>query len=538
MRRVFLVLLALVVSVVAAVATAGWLAQNRYFQPARIEEFLSHEVGRKVRIEGPVTFSFWSGPKLTMQKIKIQNPPNSPIPDLIRSAVVSVGVSWLKTIPALMGWSSHFLQIQIQDGHLQLASSDDLAGSDGVWPSVGDSLTGIASWVDRVHLVQVKLKVESTSGRVERLFVEEAKLTFRTGTAGAVLVDSSRLNLRIRQLGITGKIKLKAPLVDASDSPTVSLTGRIEIASINWVDLDANSQDGVLGDFLNQGFSSHWCRSWDTDVAIVVNSIRLRVGEAKEVRAHLRSDEGRWKFEVVSARLPIGHGKGQLNLACGDLPAEFDLRASIQSRGNQSSHDDVTDIQIMGEMDALFSVSAKGESGRDLLENLKGQLSIFLGPVKTSRLYDDLYSRSLYHALTVSWDQSSRTVVDCALLDMTINSGIGYFDEMLFATPNLIVEGQGDFNFSDGEIDVVLAPKFKTPSFVSLHMPVRIDGWIADPNVGVDWKSFFPRLSQQAFISVTAPLLDNPFFQTLGEQEKISCRRALEPAKVAEKGWD
>lgn len=192
----------------------------------------------------------------------------------------------------------------------------------------------------------------------------------------------------------------------------------------------------------------------------------------------------------------------------------------------------------MGEMDALLSVSAKGDSGRDILENLKGQLSIFLGPVETSRLYDDLYARSLYHALTVSWDQSSQTVVDCALLDMTIKSGIGHFDEMLFATPKLIVEGQGNFNFSDGKIDAVLVPKFKTSSFVSLHMPVRIDGWIADPNVGVDWKSFFPRLSQQALISVTAPLLDNPFFQTLGEQEKISCRRALEPSKVSAKARD
>ena len=530
--------LALVISAVSAVATAGWLAQNRYFQPARIEEFLSHEVGRKVRIEGPVTFSFWSGPKLTMQKIKIQNPPNSPIPDLIRSAVVSVGVSWLQTIPALMGWSSHFLQIQIQDGHLQLASSDDLTGSDGAWPSVDDSVIGMLTWLDRVHLVQVKLEIESTSGKNERLFVEEAKLTFRTGSAGAVLVESNRLDVRSGQVRITGKINLKAPLVSASDSPTAFLTGRLKIDSINLADWDPNSQGRVLGDSLDHVLSPHVCRSWDTDIAIVVNSVRLRVGEAKEVRAHLRSDEGHWKFEVVSTRLPIGHGEGKLNLACGELPAEFDLRASIQSRGNQSSHDDVTDIQIMGEMDALLSVSAKGDSGRDILENLKGQLSIFLGPVETSRLYDDLYARSLYHALTVSWDQSSRTVVDCALLDMTIKSGIGHFDEMLFATPKLIVEGQGNFNFSDGKIDAVLVPKFKTSSFVSLHMPVRIDGWIADPNVGVDWKSFFPRLSQQALISVTAPLLDNPFFQTLGEQEKISCRRALEPSKVSAKARD
>ena len=90
-------------------------------------------------------------------------------------------------------------------------------------------------------------------------------------------------------------------------------------------------------------------------------------------------------------------------------------------------------------------------------------------------------------------------------------------------------------NFADGNIDVVLTPKSKTPSFGSLHVPVHIDGWVADPDVGLDWKSVLPRLSQQALVSVTAPLLEEPFFKALGEQEKSACRRALDLAEVSKK---
>ena len=131
--------------------------------------------------------------------------------------------------------------------------------------------------------------------------------------------------------------------------------------------------------------------------------------------------------------------------------------------------------------------------------------------------------------------QSSQAVIDCALVDMKIKSGIGQLEEILLATPNLIVEGRGDLNCTDGAIDVALAPTSKTPSFGSLHEPVHIDGWVADPHVGLDWKSVLPRLSQQAPASVTAPLLEEPFFKALGEQENSACRRALDLAEVSTK---
>ena len=513
-------LLAVGVGIVLAI----WL--QAFASSPRLADLLSSELGRTVHIQGEAVVDFWEGPRLKVRSLQIDNPPGSPFRHLAEIDSVAVGVAWWGLPGILRGVPQHSLKIDIRGGVLQIDAREDVLGADGVWPSADDPFTGLALWLERVQVRDVKLKVETQVGELDATSLHHASILFQTGQGGAVMIGAQSMDIEIEGIGVQGQLQLDAPLVEVDAPKPAKLSGLLRIHELNWVDLSGKkfgAQGVVLSDVK---IPVHFCKSWDVDLSLAVDSIDLKAGPADRARIDLSSSQGRWKIDLREIRLPVGLGQGTAQVSCDRLPADLQLNASVTAEGHGDPGLPDSSIDMSGEMRARFQVAGQGETWQQIVSALHGDFSVFLGPVQSDRLYDDVYSRGLYHALTISWGQSNQTIVDCGVLDVGVQQGIGRIRQMLVATPDLVIGGHGEIDLKAGTLDVVLKPESKHLDLTSLHIPVLIHGAIRDPHVGPAWSSLLPGLGKQAIESLFLGLADEGFWDGLKPDRKTACLRA------------
>ncbi len=502
------------------------LAQ-RSLSSDRLADLLSQQLGRTVQIKGQAEIEFWNGPRLKVGELQVSNPPHSPFRHLAELESVTVGVRWWNLPALFLGLARHALRIEVQGGRIHVDARADVLGADGVWPSADDPFTGLTLWLDQIAFQGVKLKVETEAGGLEAVSIHRALVIFETGRDQAVVIEARQMDVRIEGIGVQGKLRLDAPLVEVDAPKPANLSG---LLAVHEVDLAAlgDKRFGSAGAKLSEvRIPIHFCESWDVDLSLSVASVKLRTGRAENADLRMSSSQGRWKIELREIDLPVGLGRGAASLACNELPADLKLQASVTSKGQRASDLHDPSLDVSGEMVARFGVAGRGENWQRIVADLKGGFSVFLGPVQSSRLYDDIYSRSLYHALTISWGQSNEAIVDCGILDVQVDQGVGEIRQMLVATPDLVIGGHGQIDLKSGVLDIVLKPEAKHPDLVSFHIPVLIHGAIRDPSVGPAWGSLLPGLGKQAVKSLLGGLVDEGFWEGLRPGHKKACLRAV-----------
>ncbi|MAJ60315.1 MAG: hypothetical protein CBC48_10060 [bacterium TMED88] len=487
---------------------------------------LSQEMGRTVHILGPTKVDFWKGPRLTIRDLQIENPPKSPFARLAELESVSFSVAWWGLPGILLGQPQHSLQIEVLGGLIQVDAREDVLGADGVWPSADDPFTGLTLWLEQIEVKSVRVEVETEAGGLDATSLHYALFFFQTGNGGSVMIGAKSMDVEMEGIDVQGQLQLDAPLVEFDAPKPANLSGILNVRELNLVAL-GEKRFGSRGLRLSDvKVPVHFCQSWDVDLSLKAESIDLKTGPAEAARLRMSSSKGRWKIELLEIRLPVGLGRGTAQVSCDQLPADLSLEATVTAEGHGDPNLPDTSIDMSGEMKARFQVAGRGENWQQIVSDLHGDFSVFLGPVQSNRLYDDVYSRGLYHALTISWGQSNRAIIDCGVLDVGVHQGVGRIRQILVATPDLVIGGHGEIDLKNGTLDVVLKPESKHLGLTSLHIPVLIHGAIRDPHVGPAWASLLPGLGKQAIESLFVGLADEGFWEGLKPTRKAACLRA------------
>ena len=530
MKRAALVLGGAAVGIVLIALIAIVVLQGIYLTPQRLEQTLSGALGREVEIEGPVDLSLWGEGRLTLSQLRVANPTGSAFKRLLTLDAISVGLRWWDLPALITSRQPHFLDIEARGGKVHVDARQDVVGDDGVWPSADDPFTGMLGWIDSLHAADLQLEVQAGSQRVRKMRIHDWKIVFGTGPAGAVIIDSKEFDLAIDEVPVKGALRLEAPLILPGTAPPAALTGNLEIDQVDLRSLFKPSPAGGSVPPSEDPSPVHTCLAWDVGLELALGAVQLGGASVTSVRFDVKSSGGDWKLRLLDAQFPAGEGEAEVSLRCGRLPVEFDLRSRVRSKGKSHFGQSGATVEVLGRMESILVLRSQGSTWREGVADLAGRFAVFLGPVQTGALADSFYARGLFHALTVSWRQSQKAVVDCAIIDMHIEKGVAQTHQVVIATPTLVIDGHGEVELAEDRVDIALIPRPKHPRLGTLHVPVRVSGSIEKPHVGLDWEDVLPRIGMETATAIVEPLFP---FDGPSEEELAACRRSLEPLKMA-----
>ena len=344
-------------------------------------------------------------------------------------------------------------------------------------------------------------------------------------------------NLRV------GKSDLRAEITVLRQPPRPKITGSIVANQIHMDDMDlfdsdkeaASTQEKsrVIPDY---ALPVDVLLATDLDLDIKAERIRAPLGDLGEFVSKVSIEDGRFK-----SSLRVTGVKG------AQITSEFDVDAAVdppRKRIQVNAKDldfgfllnrmDVTDL-VKGKIDLFVDLSGTGATRYDFLGNATGRITIIGGPGQITGRRIDLWAADLIPTmLSTNWQRDDVTETNCMVAHIELKEGLAEIEDLLLDTQRITIAASGIMNLETEELNLVIAPRPKRPSLVSLANPVRIEGTLAEPQVAV---TRIPRGSRLAGTSASLLAgLVNPVFlifalSDTGTGQANPCEAAVEKAR-------
>jgi uncharacterized protein involved in outer membrane biogenesis len=190
---------------------------------------------------------------------------------------------------------------------------------------------------------------------------------------------------------------------------------------------------------------------------------------------------------------------------------------------------------VEGTLDITLNLSGSGRTRYEFLGNANGQLIIVgqEGRFGSRRL--DLWGSDLVTTmLSRDWRREDVTDLNCLVARVRIEDGMASSDDLLVDTQRITIGAAGSLDLESEELNLVLAPRPKRTSLVSLTSPVQVTGTLTAPEVEV---TVLPRNRMAAAGTGLLAGLVNPgyllfTFSRIGSGQANACVAAVEEAMV------
>ena len=197
----------------------------------------------------------------------------------------------------------------------------------------------------------------------------------------------------------------------------------------------------------------------------------------------------------------------------------------------------LTDL-VEGQVDLIVDLSGAGATRYSFLENAAGRITIIGGPGKITGRQIDLWAADLIPTmLSNRWQRQDVTDMNCFVAHIELKAGQAEIEDLLLDTQRITIAASGRLNLETEALDVIMAPRPKRASLISLANPVRIGGTLAEPEVSVTRIPRKSRLAAGAGASLLAGLINPVFlifaFSDTGTGEANPCDAVVDKVREA-----
>ena len=338
-----------------------------------------------------------------------------------------------------------------------------------------------------------------------------------------------------------GKSDLKADITVLREPPRPKITGRILASQIHLDDVDlfdvdketAPTQDKsrVIPDYT---LPINTLLAADMDLDIKAERIRAPLGDIGSFVLKINLEDGRFQSSLNLKGFMGAQISSEFDLsAAADPPlTKIQINAKNLNFGYFLSSMGLTDL-VEGQVDLLVDLSGSGATRYDFLGNAAGRITIIGGPGQITGRRIDLWAADLIPTmLSPSWQRDNVTETNCMVVHIELNEGLAEIEDLLLDTQRITIAASGILDLKTEELNVIIAPRPKRASLVSLANPVRIEGTLTEPEVSV---TRIPRGRRLAGAGLLAGLV-NPAFLIFalsdsGTGQDNPCDAAVERAR-------
>jgi uncharacterized protein involved in outer membrane biogenesis len=247
------------------------------------------------------------------------------------------------------------------------------------------------------------------------------------------------------------------------------------------------SQTGAIPDVV---IPTNGLREFEMDLGWQINRFVAGTADLGKIafRAHL--ENGRLQVAPFHASFLGGFMDGSLSLeASGQVPIVV-LKTTIRNldlgrllKGLKAAEG------VEGAADITLNIDGRGRTLRELLRRANGQAEFIGGPGNIKSRYLNIWSTELVPALlSEAWKPQELAEVNCLIARFGLTEGLARSDAILLDTTRVTVAGIGTVDLAGEYIDVVLTPRPKNPTLISLAHTVRLKGPLSSPDVSTDAK--------------------------------------------------
>lgn len=342
---------------------------------------------------------------------------------------------------------------------------------------------------------------------------------FKTSTNG---YEVSKLALQIgsSQLNGYGKLDTRAvpPRIDvALDSPLIQLndfnTGAwsaekkaAPVVSPPAAKGELRQKTAKASDQAQQVLSQTVLRRQNAYLTVRV----AQVASGKDVLGSgtldAKVENGRADIGPVVLNVPGGSARLWLGYEPGSNDVAVDLRSKV-SRFDYGvlarRMDPKTEMQGTFSLD--IDVSGRARYLSEILRTGNGHIDFAVWPENMKSGVLDIWAVNVLVALLPAVDPAQASKVNCAMGRFVLDQGKLSDKAILIDTSRMRVKGKGNADFAAETFQLYVQPKAKTPQFLSLALPIEVQGRFDDFHVGVRTSDVFDFIGDIATSVVRVP---------------------------------
>ena len=266
-----------------------------------------------------------------------------------------------------------------------------------------------------------------------------------------------------------------------------SKAGKMVTESLGMKDEKSEAPiDRVLPDFK---FPVDAMRSIDLEIGWQIQEMQSKGKKLGNLAVRIDLKNGRLTVDPIKGTLWDGviDGKIQLDASRYVPTLAIDLTIRGLDYGLLDSSVGLKDL-IRGKSELIsMKVKGRGTTLHEILSRANGTAEVVDGAIVITNEYIDLWAADIFTiALSKAWEKQDVTKLNCLVGHFDIVDGEIQSDAILFDTGRITVGGFGTLDLGTEKIDLILTPQPKNPTLVTLGHPVRISGYLSDPDVTSD----------------------------------------------------
>jgi AsmA protein len=145
-----------------------------------------------------------------------------------------------------------------------------------------------------------------------------------------------------------------------------------------------------------------------------------------------------------------------------------------------------SDMLRRGKTNFTLDFRGEGRSMRALMASLDGVSITHVGEGAMESRFIDLLGADVVRVLSPLQDSGPQTSLNCVVNRFEIKDGVATPKVMFVDTGKMTISGEGTINLGTEQLAMMLTPRPKQASLVSLAIPIRIGGTLAEPSFSPD----------------------------------------------------
>ncbi|MBL6935414.1 MAG: AsmA family protein [Alphaproteobacteria bacterium] len=232
-------------------------------------------------------------------------------------------------------------------------------------------------------------------------------------------------------------------------------------------------------------------RGIDADLSLAAEKMIADKLILEDLNLKLALDKGILVLRPLNVRLAKGALSGDLALNASQPQTSLNLNVTMKDLDMGALLSALSDsgagsAPLSGSARATLALRGKGDSVAALMAGLQGKTSFIM---EKGVLHDstfDLLSADLLKSITPWAGDKDSNALNCAVSRFHIRAGMAVSQALLVDTSNVSVSGEGGVNLASEAIDLTLTPRTRDLSLMSLAVPIKIGGTLADPTAFPD----------------------------------------------------
>ncbi len=229
-------------------------------------------------------------------------------------------------------------------------------------------------------------------------------------------------------------------------------------------------------------------RAMDADVRWRAQRINAPGWPLDDMDAHLLLEDGLLRLDPLNFGVAGGDIRATIRMNARDQPIA--TTAQIAMRGLELPKLFPTAElaqDAVGRIAGDIRIEGRGDSIAAILGSADGDVAIGMGRGRISNLIMEVAGLDIAESLRFLLTKDRQVPIRCAFADFAVQDGLMQSRALAFDSTDTIIVGEGTVSLKQEELDLLLRPRPKDRSILSLRSPLRVGGTFKDPSFRPDF---------------------------------------------------